>query len=378
VSKRSRRRQQPGSQPSTARPTTPPPGDASVGTPSSQPAPAAGPPPPAGGSSTSAGPPPPAGGSSTSAVGAPSTAGAPRPSGTTSTAGTPRPSGTSTRPVGGARAGRRERQRTAYQQSFLERHRTPIVVLAALAGVALISVFVFFSASQPAFACSTIWTPAPTASPAAGATPALGYVQPLMGHAHVDPGDKVTYTYCAPASGNHIFRDGQGPIAARVYGPNDNVIPQGWIHNLEHGGLVILYRGTSAGATPEGQAALKAYHAAFPPATNCGPVIARFDQMSSPFQAILWGRVLLLDTFDQAMVTAFWNQWGGLTNPEQACPVPNNPVPSSSPSVSTAPSSTPAGSPTPAPSPSGSATPSAAPSTSAAPAPSVSVAPSAS
>ena len=35
-----------------------------------------------------------------------------------------------------------------------------IVVVAALAGVALLSVFVFFSASQPAFACSTIWTPA--------------------------------------------------------------------------------------------------------------------------------------------------------------------------------------------------------------------------
>ena len=45
--------------------------------------------------------------------------------------------------------------------------------------------FVFFSASQPAFACSTIWTPDPTASPAAGATPALGYVQPDMGHQHV-------------------------------------------------------------------------------------------------------------------------------------------------------------------------------------------------
>jgi len=359
VSKRSRRRHQTGSQPSTARPTSPPPGGASARTPSPEPVPAEGLSIPAGGSSTSA-----------------------ARTASTTAAGTPRPSGTSTRPVSGARAGRRERQRAAYQQSFLERHRTPIVVIAALAGVALISVFVFFSASQPAFACSTIWTPTPTASPAAGATPALGYVQPLMGTAHVDPGEKVTYTYCAPASGNHIFRDGQGPIAARVYGPSDNVIPQGWVHNLEHGGLVILYRGDSAGATPEGQAKFKAFQAAFPPAVNCGPVIARFDQMSSPFQAIVWGRVLLLDTFDEAMVTAFWNQWGGLTNPEKACPAPNNPVPSSSPTVTTAPSATPAGSQSPASSPSGSAgpslAPSAAPSTSAAPAPSASAAPSAS
>lgn len=287
-----------------------------------------------------------------------------------------RSSGTSTRPVSGTRAGRRERQRAAYQQSFLERHRTPIVVVAALVGVALISVFVFLSASQPAYACSTIWSPAPTASPAPGATPALGYVQPLAGAGHVGLGDKVTYTYCAPASGNHVAKSGAGPIAARVYGPNDNVIPQGWVHNLEHGGIVILYQGTSAGATPEGQAALRAYHSAFPPVTDCGPVIARFDQMSSPFQAILWGRVLLLDTFDQDEITAFWNQWGGLTNPEQACPVPNTPGASSSPSVSTAPSGTPASSPTPVPSPSGSAGPTATPATSAAPAPSASAAPS--
>ncbi len=132
------------------------------------------------------------------------------------------------------------------------------MIVAALAGVALLSVFVFTSAAQPAYACSTIWTPDPTASPAAGATPALGYVQPDMGHDHVGTGTKVTYTYCAPASGKHINVAGQGPIAARVYGPTDNVIPQGWIHNLEHGGLVILYQGSSPGATAEGQAELKA------------------------------------------------------------------------------------------------------------------------
>ena len=67
--------------------------------------------------------------------------------------------------------GRRERQRTTYQPSFMERYRTAIVIVAALAGVALLSAFVFLQSSQPAYACSTIWTPDPTASPAPGATP---------------------------------------------------------------------------------------------------------------------------------------------------------------------------------------------------------------
>jgi hypothetical protein len=252
----------------------------------------------------------------------------------------------------------------------MERNRTPIIIVAGLVGVALIAVFVFFSASQPAYACSTIWSPAPTASPSAGATPALGYVQPLMGNTHVGVGEKVTYTYCAPASGNHINRSGAGPIAARVYGPSDNVIPEGWIHNLEHGGLVVLYQGTSAGATPEGQAQLREFHAAFPPVTDCGPVIARFDQMSSPFQAILWGRVLPLQSWDPTLVTAFWKQWGGLTNPELACPVPNSrtsPSPAASPAASSAPSSSVAPSPSVAPS---AGAPSASPAASAAASPS--------
>lgn len=218
------------------------------------------------------------------------------------------------------------------------RYRTLIVVVAALAGVAVLSAFVFLSASQPAYACSIIWTPEPTASPSPGATENLGYVQPDMGNSHVGRGEKVTYTYCAPASGSHYNVAGAGPITARVYGPTDNVIPQGWIHNLEHGGLVVLYQGTSEGATPEGQAKMKAFYEAFPPVPSCGPVLARFDQMSSPFQAILWGRVLPLETFDEARIKAFWEQWGGRTNLEKICPTPNQ---SSVPTVSSAPSAAP-------------------------------------
>ena len=261
--------------------------------------------------------------------------------------GTPSPTDRPPAPAGGAkpvaatttpttRAGRRERQRNtnlraAAPPTFLERYRTLFVVVAAVAGVALLSVFVFASAAQPAYACSTQWTPTPTASPAAGATPALGYVQPDMGRGHLALGEKVTYTYCAPASGLHYNAPGTaGPIVPRVYGPSDSVLPEGWLHNLEHGGLVVLYTGAGSGATPEGQTQLHALYDALPPGPVCGtptgqvgPVIARFDQMTSPFQAIVWGRVLLLDTLDQAKIIAFWEQWGEKTNPEKQCAAPS-------------------------------------------------------
>ena len=286
-------------------------------------------------------------------------------------AGTPRATGTTPRPTTttAARHGRRERQRAAYKPSFMERYRTAIVVAAAVAGVVLLSVFVFLSASQPVYACSTTWTPQPTPAPAPGVTPLLGYVQPDMGNSHVAVGEKVTYAYCAPASGSHYNVSGRGPIPARVYAPTDNVPPEGWVHNLEHGALVVLYQGTSAGATADGQAALKAFYDSFPNSPRCGlakgqlgPVIARFDDMAAPFEAIIWDRVLPLQTFDQAQILTFFNQSGERTNPEDQCSsIPRTPVTQSAqPDASGSPATSAASSAAPS-------TPSAAPSASAAP-----------
>jgi hypothetical protein len=256
-----------------------------------------------------------------------------------------RPAGTS---VPRARAGRRERARVTYERTFMERYRGAIVAAAAIAGVALIAIFVFASASASAYTCTTEWSPQPTASPAAGATPALGYVQPDMGRHHVGVGEKVTYTYCPPASGAHDNASGAGPIAARLYGPNDTAIPDGWVHNLEHGAMVIAYRGRDGdpGITSAGQAELKTLYDSFPPSPVCGiaagtsqgPVIARFDQMATPYAAILWDRVLPLQTLDTAQILAFWQQWGEKTNPEAQCAAPSA-SPSAAPS--TAPSAEP-------------------------------------
>ncbi len=215
----------------------------------------------------------------------------------------------------------------------MERYRTLVVAVAALAGVVLISAFVFFSASSPAYACSQEWVPTPTASPAAGAPPNPGYVQPDMGNKHVGSGgEKATYTYCPPASGPHYQSPG-GPITPRLYGPGDTALPEGWIHNLEHGAMVILYRGRSGdpGVTDAGQAALRALFDEFPPSPVCGikpgtsqgPVIARFDEMATPYAALVWGRVLPLDTLDSAQILDYWQVWGERSNPEPQCSTPS-------------------------------------------------------
>ena len=264
------------------------------------------------------------------------------------------------------RAGRRERARPAPRRSFIERYRSWLLAAAVVAVVAIVGAGVFAAATQPAFACSTEWQPSPTPSPAADASPQPGYVQPDMGNTHVAPGTVVKYTYCPPASGRHYIGAGIGPIAARPYGPNDAVIPEGWVHNLEHGGLVILYRGVEAD-----QAALRALYDAIPASPVCGfepggqspgPVIARFDQMAWPFAALVWDRVLPLDTIDQAAILDFYTRYGERANPEKLCEASPSPSAAPSPSGSAAPSAAPPASPSVAPSASPAA-PSASPAT---------------
>lgn len=282
------------------------------------------------------------------ATGAP-TSQRPAASGTTSS-GTP--SGGSTSPTGTARAGRRTVARPAAKQSGFARYRTVLFASVVVAAVALAGIGIFSAASTSAFDCSNIWEPAATAAPGADASPQPGYVQDDMGAGHVAVGTPITYTYCAPASGRHYNAAGSGPIQPRVYGPEDEVLPQGWLHNLEHGALVLLYKGDGAGATTEGQAALQSLFDSFPPSPVCGfqpgtsvgPLFARFDEMATPFAALVWGRVLPMDELDPDAVLEFDRIFGERTNPEDLCPDKRvSPSPSVSPSApaSTAPSASP-------------------------------------
>jgi len=248
--------------------------------------------------------------------------------------------------------------------SFIQRYRTWLIGAAVAAVIAVVGAGVFAAATQPAYACSSIWQPRSTTSPSTGASAQPGYVQPDMGNSHVAVGTVIRYTYCPPASGKHYFAAGVGPIPARPYGPQDAVIPEGWVHNLEHGGLVVLYRGADAD-----QAALRALYDAVPTSPVCGfppggqspgPVIARFDQMAWPYAALVWDRVLPMETLDQAAVLDFYTRYAERTNPEKLCQPSPSPEASGSPATSASPSTAPSASPSAAPS--GSASPVASPS----------------
>jgi hypothetical protein len=249
-------------------------------------------------------------------------------------------------PAGTSRAGRRGTDRPRHDEvSLLERLRTPVLALVVIAAVVGIGLFAFTSATAPVYACTTIDTIQP---PVEGQ---IGQVQPDMGNGHVNIGDKITYPVCPPASGKHINKTAYGPLEPKVYGPEDQSAPNGWVHNLEHGGLVLLYSCAKGACDDASLAALREFSSGFPPSAICklpagqvGPVIAKFDEMPARYAALVWDRVFYFDTLDDQKVYSFFLEYAErvssdgtwISPPEQRCPAPTS-TPAASPTASPGP-----------------------------------------
>ncbi len=254
----------------------------------------------------------------TSAAGAAGSTGAAAASAGATSAGTPSATPGVRRashgPSGSARAGRRERTRTYRQPTFLERYRTVIISVVVVAVAAVAVGWIFLGSTQAAWTCTNQFNPSATPTVEPGSSTRLGFVQDDMGRSHAVSVPQ-NYLYCPPASGNHLNVSGLGPIQPRVYKPTDKIGPPNWIHNLEHGAMVVLYRTDSPGATDAGQLAFKNFFNTFPPSPLCGipagqlsPVIAPFNDMPHPYAALVWGRVLYMDTWDPSLAIRFYNE----------------------------------------------------------------------
>lgn len=249
-------------------------------------------------------------------------------------------------PSGAARQGRRERARPApVPRSFLERNRLAIGIAAAVSVVALAGVFFLLSNAQPAFACSSLLTPAPAATPGPSGSPApLGQPADDLGREHIAAGTSYSYAYCPPASGPHYGTAPDGPIDFRYYGPGETTKPEGWVHNLEHGGMVVLYRcsGSCDQATLD---QLQQFEANLPASPICGlpdwAVVTRFDQMDAPVAVIVWDRVLFQQKVDTTQLLGFFKRYAD-RGPEQQCsPASASPGPAASAPAAQAPSPSP-------------------------------------
>jgi len=169
----------------------------------------------------------------------------------------------------------------------------PGIVLLAT-GIGCTTVSQLFGPSTP--------TPAPAPTPAPTATPAaVEYTVPDEGKSHLNLGDTGQYQHYPPSSGPHY---GQ-PIEWGVY--QDEVPPEYYVHNLEHGGVVILYNCPEA--CPDTEDALLQLF-------NHAPAEAEFNEVKlvispnakieSPVVALAWGWELDLPTANADLLLDFY------------------------------------------------------------------------
>ena len=137
-------------------------------------------------------------------------------------------------------------------------------------------------------------------------TVALGVEIPIAdeGALHFPTGTQLTYAANPPATGPHW----PNPAARGFY--EAALDEEQWVHNLEHGYVVILFK-----CDGECDAALldqlRALPAALPDSAVFGyekVVITRYDCLPSPARLTLiaWGVQLHLDAFDEAVIRDFY------------------------------------------------------------------------
>lgn len=136
------------------------------------------------------------------------------------------------------------------------------------------------------------------------------------GHDHVTADTAVTYDHNPAASGPHLGRWSRSGIYEM---PLD---PRGWVHNLEHGWVVLLH-GPEASA--EAVAALEDLWTNPPEDPYCPDaerpriLVSPAPDLPSKVAAVAWTRVLSGDMLDRAALTAFFRDCRGAAGELRVC-----------------------------------------------------------
>ena len=191
-----------------------------------------------------------------------------------------------------------QRDEAARRQRAKDRRNLLIVVSSIAAiGLAILLVALYLNANAPHHQTFQ----------AVAHPDSVGQAVPDEGRAHVPTGTQVTYTHQPPTSGSHYSETGVAPVAWQTIG---TLQPEVWVHNLEHGGIVILYNCPSG--CDDLQAKLKAYVDDLVPAE---PRFGEYKIIMSPYSEgmgshtvalLAWHYIELLDGYDQAKITQFY------------------------------------------------------------------------
>jgi hypothetical protein len=141
--------------------------------------------------------------------------------------------------------------------------------------------------------------------PAAPTVHTAAYSVADEGATHVPDGSQLVHKHQPPSSGNHYAT----PLPAGTY---PIAQPEGnWIHSLEHGYIVLVYRCSGAECADLNSQA-KTIMATLPKDPKFGEVkfVATPYQAMTPKVALLaWAKEQDMDSMDQGLISAFYSQY---------------------------------------------------------------------
>ena len=124
------------------------------------------------------------------------------------------------------------------------------------------------------------------------------------GQGHVATDQRVNYRNNPPSSGQHY-----GVTAEWGYSASE-IIPEVWLHNLEHGGIVFLYH--CEADCPELKSSLETLAGQLPKSKygSIKIVVTSYpDPLPGTITALAWTRQMDLETFDADALTNFYKRY---------------------------------------------------------------------
>jgi len=197
----------------------------------------------------------------------------------------------------------RQQQREEAAARQRGRDRRNLLIIGGILGTAALAILIVALALNHAAQVST-----QNRLPFQTVSGTVGTAVPDEGRNHVDPSTTPTYKFYPPASGPHYSVQNLAPVPWQTI---DTLQEGQYIHNLEHGGIAILYDCPSGTDCTTLKNALENY------VTNLAPVEPTYNEikvvltpysrgMQKKVALVAWDYIEFLDGYDQAEITRFY------------------------------------------------------------------------
>jgi hypothetical protein len=197
----------------------------------------------------------------------------------------------------------RQQQREEAAARQRARDRRNLLIIGGVLGTAAVAILTVALALNHAAQVST-----QNRLPFQTVSGTVGTAVPDEGRTHVDPSTNPTYKSYPPASGPHFSAQGIAPVPWQTI---DTLQEGQYIHNLEHGGIAILYNCPSGTDCTALKNSLENY------VKNLAPIEPTFKEVKvvlSPYSKnmtrkvalVAWDYIEFLDSYDQAEITRFY------------------------------------------------------------------------